>query len=273
MGSRARKSTLRNTGISATVAGMIVAVVGLLGGTAAADQGGNAPQLCTSALQGSPDADLVISTTPAAGDTVAVGDEIAVALTWGTAEGNDIWASIDQAVVCMTVDGTLDEGSIYFEKPGVDDGIIEHTFVVPVGAEEVCVSGRVSGTPGPDNTTDSTHKSEQVCFPVGLPVEPCEFDETLPADDPACVEPEGEVCQFNANLPANDPACVAPNVVPRVDPPVVAGAQVTKPAPQAQVAGAALPRTGQDMAPMTAAGAGLVLLGAALLLARKPEAV
>jgi hypothetical protein len=44
------------------------------------------------------------------------------------------------------------------------------------------------------------------------PPEVCEFDENLPADDPACVEDEVEVCEFDENLPADDPACVEDEV-------------------------------------------------------------
>ncbi|MDX1605210.1 MAG: hypothetical protein R3202_03395 [Candidatus Competibacterales bacterium] len=43
----------------------------------------------------------------------------------------------------------------------------------------------------------------------------CEFDPSIPADDPGC-EPPPEPCSFNPDIPADDPACVPPPSVPGI---------------------------------------------------------
>jgi hypothetical protein len=45
--------------------------------------------------------------------------------------------------------------------------------------------------------------------PVDPEPEPCEYDETLDADDPACVPPV-DPCEYDETLDADDPACVPP---------------------------------------------------------------
>ena len=275
-----KRPKFRAAGIAGVVTGLVLAVVGLAPTTAQADPPEDTKaQNCESALQGDTDPQLVLTTDPAAGP-VAVGDEIDATLTWGTAAGNDVWASIDKIYICMTVNGVVDEASIFEEKPGVDDGTASTTFTVPEGATTVCVNGRVSGNPGPNNSTDSTHKSAQTCFPVGDDGDVCEGVEGVQTDpedcdvDDVCEGVEGvqtdpedcdvdDVCEGLEGV-QTDPAECEDGVLPSTD--TKDPADPADPAaPATEVLGSTtLPRTGAATAPLAALAVGLIGLGWAL---------
>jgi hypothetical protein len=188
---------LRGACTGALVAGILMAVVGLSPSTAGAAQPpDNADQTCLSALQGGADPQLVLSTDVPADAEVHAGDEIVATLTWGA----DVWNSLSKVVLCMTVDGVLDAGSIFVEAPGVDDGTASTTFTVPELAEEVCVHGRASGDPSQGNLTDDTHKTGQLCFPVSEPSFECPPDtEWVDADEDG--EMSAEECEIPFECP------------------------------------------------------------------------
>jgi len=188
-----RRTGLARVGLSAIIAGLLLAIFGFTS-PASAEISNEQSATCDSALEGAPDPDLGFATDPADGTEVAEGDEIEVTLTWG----ETVWDGIDKLAICMYVDDVLTE--VHWEKPGVDDGTEVKSFTVPEGAEEVCVNGRISGEPGDGNTTDSTHKSDQACFPVGEgETETCPADTTWVDANQNEVVDEGE-CQPNEVL-------------------------------------------------------------------------
>ena len=156
-------------GAGMLVMGLIVLLIGFFTASAEADKpegaGDNTEQVCSSALQGDRDADLVISTDPVGGTAVHEGDTIGAALSW--ADG--VWDEIDTALLCLYVDGTYSAQSVQDKSVEPGDSPFGASFLVPAGSSEVCVHGKVSGEPGEANTSDDSHKSNQVCFPVTEP--------------------------------------------------------------------------------------------------------
>ena len=137
------------------------------------------------------------------------------------------------------------------------------------------------GEPDPcpyDSTLDA---DDPTCTPPVEP-DPCPYDSTLDADDPTCTPPvEPDPCPYDSTLDADDPTCTPlvgsetagpPATDPPDDPGVPSGplpsaAPTSAPhevAAQA-VAAEALPRTGRELAPLTAAAVVLVLLGGGIL--------
>jgi hypothetical protein len=262
----------RGACIAGVVTGVVLGVVGMVPSTAGATQPeDNAAQVCDSALKGSVDPQLELTTDPVGGTTVVAGDTIDATLTWGAEPGNDVWANISVVQICFMVDGVLEESSIFVEKPGVDDGTASTTFTVPEGAvSEVCVHGRVSGAPGPDNLTDTTHKSGQTCFPVGgdTPFECPEGtdwtdtngDQLMSEDE--CSTPPTDGCPDVEGMQAAGADCDA-QVLPRV---LTPSDPATPAAAPAEVeAATALPTTGANTAPMAELALALIALGGVLV--------
>jgi hypothetical protein len=86
------------------------------------------------------------------------------------------------------------------------------------------VQVRLGGLAGLGSVTASTRSSIPLCqLPSGpqqppcVP-EPCEYDSTIPADDPGCFEP----CEYDSTIPADSPECrpeEPPIELPDPDPP------------------------------------------------------
>lgn len=90
--------------------------------------------------------------------------------------------------------------------------------------------------------------------------EPCEFDETLTAEDEACVEPVDEIDEDTKDEPVDETEDETTSASTTEDP---------KPVPTAIPAGAELPKTGISPLLGTGIGIALLLAGAGLLLARR----
>ena len=152
--------------------------------------------------------------------------------------------------------------------------------------------------PDPCTYDNTLAADDPACTPPAEP-DPCTYDNTLAADDPACTPPaEPDPCTYDNTLAADDPLHPTRRPAPTTAPspttpctPVVgsetAGPPATEPpddpgtssgplpsaaptsgprevAAQA-VAAEALPRTGLELAPLTAAGLVLILLGGGVL--------
>jgi len=195
------RSPRRIAGAVAAVLGVILSVMALMAPPASADKpSDDAPADCAGMFNGSPDAQLTIASTPAGGAEVAVGDAIGVTLTWPTAA----WEDISKVYVCVRVDGVMSPDT-FVQKPGVNDGTESHQLTIPAGAAEVCVVGRVSGTPTTFNTSDDTHKSDTLCWPVGDGEQACEEGQL--GTYPDCQDPECEEGQLGTYPDCQDPEC------------------------------------------------------------------
>ncbi|MTV24887.1 fibronectin type III domain-containing protein [Nitriliruptoraceae bacterium ZYF776] len=88
------------------------------------------------------------------------------------------------------------------------------------GRGELQLRARVHGSDG--GSASLTQRIDVCGLPSGEPrppcaqPEPCEYDPSLPADDPDCVPPP---CEHDPSLPADHPDCVPPEEPPGDDPP------------------------------------------------------
>jgi len=220
---------------------------------------------CERVLGQPPTGGLDKATEPAAGTTVAPGDEISVSVTWDPAD----WSgeSLHKAIDCVTVNDVLTLGLTVEERPTDNDGTFEPTYIIPVdvvAGDEICDQGFLSGDSSGGGFDHSL--SNQVCFTVEQPEG---TTSSAPVETPP---PDSRVPAAPAPTPAAPPATdvlgeqmTAP--VETVAPAPEAGPVLLAGPPVPEVLGATLPRTGAETrrGPMLAAGVILSLGGFGLM--------
>lgn len=219
-----------------------------------------ATRTCERILGKPPTGGLDKQTDPAEGSAVSPGDKIDVTITWDPAD----WSgdSLHKAIDCVTVNDAFSLGLSVEEKPTDNDGRFSATYTIPddvADGDEICDQGFLSGDSS--GGAFEQDRSNQVCFRVtgasGAGTTPA----PAPVSPPA--SPPGEVAPAPA-APAPAPAAVLGEqlTAPVPAPGTRAPAEVASAAGSAgpEVAGATLPRTGQETR------RGLVLAGGAVLM-------
>ncbi|MGH9021588.1 MAG: hypothetical protein ACRDV9_00550 [Acidimicrobiia bacterium] len=232
-----RRSPIRATAVGA---GIVASLLSVLAGPASATPTSS----CRTVLAGEVVGSIDIATQPAGGSTVFPGSEIALRVTWPTANWDG--SELDRIIVCVSVDREREDHFMKMERPGPNDGVLEHSFVlpadVPIGSE-VCVRSEISGTVA---AQDVDHRSGITCF-------------TVAAAPPTTTPP---TTQAVVQAPITTPTTAAPYVAPQQ---VEASPAPIDAAPLALVE---LPRTGSALV-LAQVGLGLALGGSMVLASAK----
>lgn len=231
-----RRSRIRATAVGA---GIVASLLSVLAGPASATPTSS----CRTVLAGEVVGTIDIATQPAAGSTVFPGSEIALQVTWPTANWDG--SELDRIIVCVSVDQEREDHFMKMERPGPNDGTLQHSFTlpsdVPIGSE-VCVRSEISGTYA---AQDLDHRSGVTCF-------------TVAAAPPTSAPP---TTQAVVQAPATTPTTAAPVAPQQVE-------ATPAPADPAPLALVELPRTGSALI-LAQVGLGLALGGSVVLTSTK----
>lgn len=225
--------------------GLVVSILSILGGPLFGATAWATPtSSCRTVLLGEVVGSVDNATRPVVGSTVSPGSEIAVQVTWATANWDG--TELDRVIVCVSIDREREDHFMKVERPGPNDGSLDHAFTlpadIPIGSE-VCVRSEISGS---YLGQPLDHRSGTTCFTV--------------AAAPSTTAPT-TVTPITQPVVQDSPITQAPPVPRGQETPVA----VADPAPLALVE---LPRTGSALM-LLPVGLGLALGGAGVLVSAR----
>jgi hypothetical protein len=237
------------------IGGLTTLGIGLSAGPASAVQVSDCIPFVGSAQSGS----LHITSTPAAGSTVAAGSDLNLKATWSQAD----WDETDRFLVCGSVNGAFNAAMSGFDLGVNNDGTMPLSATVPASVpagSNVCVLAVLKGSVS--THTQGTMVSDTLCYTSAAAVITTTSTTTSTTSTtvaPRTVEPTVDPVNTEAGTPSAPAVEAAPAVGGEV-------AQTPAPLPQ-------LPRTGRGIDVLAGFGIVALALGSLTrLLGRKRSA-